>query len=111
MADRVTFTKGSAERIAQAVRIVEAGNRDTSGLPTAPRFGSSGKVFRVGKFTGSWSIDTSNTVTFLNQTATPNTVSAQNIFAAISGTTVTATFRNCAIAKDGTAWYLIAAEC
>lgn len=40
MADRVTFTKGSADRIAKAVRIVEAGNRDTSALPTSPRFGS-----------------------------------------------------------------------
>lgn len=112
MADRVTFTSGSADRIAKVVRIVEAGNRDASALPTSPRFGGGGgKVFRVCKFTGSWSINTAKTITFLNQTATPNTVSAQNIFATLSGTTVTSTFRNCAIAKDGTAWYLIASQC
>jgi hypothetical protein len=47
-------------------------------------------------------------VTFRNQTTTPNTVSAINLFAAISAPSGTA---NCAIAKDGTAWYLIAAQC
>lgn len=111
MADRVTFTPGSAERIAKVVRIVEAGNRDATGYVPGPRLQGGGKVFRVCKFTGSWSIDTSKTVTFLNQTATPNTVAATNLFATISGSTVTSTFLNCAIAKDGTAWYLIAAEC
>jgi len=70
-----------------------------------------GKVFRVCTFTGAWSINATKTVTFKGVTATPNTVAATNLFAAITGTTVTSTFRNCAIAKDGTAWYLIAAQC
>jgi len=111
VADRVTFTPGSAERIARVVRVVEAGNRNATGYVPSPRLQGGGKVFRVCEFTGSWSIDTAKTVTFYNQTATPNTVQAQNIFATLSGTTVTSTFRNCAIAKDGTAWYLIAAQC
>ena len=74
-----------------------------------PRRG--GKVFRICTFTGSWSINASKTVTFKGVTATPNTVAVVNLFATINGSTVTSTTLNCAIAKDGTAWYLIASEC
>jgi hypothetical protein len=70
--------------------------------------GGGGKVFRVCTFTGAWSKNTAKTVTFLGVTTTPNTVSATNLFAAIGDA---ASSRNCAIARDGTAWYLIAAEC
>jgi hypothetical protein len=110
--ERVVFTRPAAERISKAVRIVEAGDRDATGL----RFGkpgdsSAGKVFRVCTFTGAWSKDAAKVVTFRGVTSTPNTAVAQNIFVAISGTTSTSTTKNCAIAKDGTAWYLISAEC
>jgi hypothetical protein len=106
---RVTFTKGAAERIGKVVREVEAGNRDLGPLTFGPRVGGAGgKVFRVCTFTGSWSINASKTVTFRNQTTTPNTASAINLFAAI---TASSSSRPCAIAKDGTAWYLIAAQC
>jgi hypothetical protein len=100
---RVTFTKGAAERIGKVVREVEAGNRDLGPLTFGPRVGTSGKVFRVCTFTGAWSINASKTVTFKNQTSTPNTVSAVNLFYDLpsSGTS------DCAIAKDGTAWYLV----
>jgi hypothetical protein len=70
--------------------------------------GATDKVFRVCAFTGAWSKNTAKTVTFLGVTTTPNTVSATNLFANIA---TAASSRNCAIAKDGTAWYLIAAEC
>jgi len=110
--ERVTFTKPAAERIAKVVRAVEGGDRDAGPLTFGARIGGvSGKVFRVCTFTGSWSINAEKTVTFRNQTATPNTAAAVNLFAAITGTTATSSFRNCAIAKDGTAWYLIAAQC
>jgi hypothetical protein len=66
-----------------------------------------GKVFRVCTYTGAWSIDTDKTVTFKGVTSTPNTVTARNIFSNLSQTGTL----NCAIAKDGTAWYLIAAQC
>jgi hypothetical protein len=103
----VKFTRPAAQRIADAVRKVEGGNRDLGPVELGPRFAaSSGKTFRVCTFTGAWSKNTIKTVTFRNVTATPNTVSASNIFA-----NITATAGNCAIAKDGTAWYLIAAEC
>lgn len=106
MADRVTFTPGSAERIAKVVRIVEAGNRDTGWRPPAPRAASasSGKVFRICTFDGDWPIGSAKSVTFKNQTSTPNTASATNLFFPITdaGSTI-----DCAIAKDGTGWYLI----
>lgn len=69
------------------------------------------KVFRICTFTGTWNIDTQKTVTFRGVTSTPNTVTAQNLFATINGSTNTSTSMPCAIAKDGTAWYLIAARC
>jgi len=105
-AERVTFTKPAAERIAKVVRAVEGGDRDTGPLT----FGSRGvagnpKAFRVCTFTGAWSINDTKTVTFKNQTATPNTVAAVNLFFPVTSTATSST--DCAIAKDGTAWFLI----
>jgi hypothetical protein len=75
VADRVTFTKGSAERIAQVVRIVEAGNRDTGGLPTAPRFGSNNFQLNLATFTGNWQTGEYKVVTLQGST---NTASVYN---------------------------------
>lgn len=102
--DRVTFTQPAAQRIADVVRTVEAGNRDSAGLS----FGRAGaavgsKVFRVCTFTGAWSVGSAKSVSFKYQTTTPNTVSATNLFFPV---TSTATL-DCAIAKDGTAWFLV----
>ena len=106
----VSFSRPAAQRIAKAVRTVEAGDRNQPGLTFDHPMPGGGKVFRVCTFTGAWSKNAAKVVTFRGVTSTPNTAVAQNIFVAISGTTATAT-KNCAIAKDGTAWYLIAAEC
>jgi len=65
--------------------------------------GGGGKAFRICTFTGAWSIDAQKTVTFRNVTTTPNTVSATNLFWPIPD----GEERACAIAKDGTAWYLL----
>lgn len=111
---RVDFTRGAAERIARVVRIVEQGDRGQSG-PTWERVdgggSGGGKVFRICTFTGSWDIDTLKTVTFRNVTTTPNTVAAVNLFATLNVATGATAATPCAIAKDGTAWYLIAARC
>ena len=110
--ERVTFTKPAAERIAKVVRAVEGGDRDCGPLTFGARVGGvSGKVFRICTYTGAWSKNTDKTVTFRGITATPNTAIATNLFANVSGVTATSVTKNCAIAKDGTAWYLIAAEC
>lgn len=102
---RVTFTKGAAERIGKVVRTVEAGNRDQGPLTFGPRVGggSSSKAFRICTFTGSWSINASKTVTFRGVTTTPNTVSVVNLVCGLnpSGSC------DVSVAKDGTAWYLV----
>jgi hypothetical protein len=102
--ERVTFTKPAAERIAKVVRAVEGGDRDTGPLSFGNR-GVAGnpKVFRVCTFTGAWSISATKTVTFKNQTATPNTVAAVNLFCGLSPTAAC----DVSIAKEGTAWYLV----
>jgi hypothetical protein len=102
--ERVTFTRPAAERIAKVVRAVEGGDRDTPGIYFGSAPGAApGKTFRVCTFTGAWSIGSSRTVTFKNQTSTPNTVSASNLFWPIPD----GPLRDCAIAKEGTAWYLL----
>jgi len=101
---RVTFTKSAADRIAATVRTVEAGGRDCGPMNFPGR--DSGKqkpVFRAGTYDTSWAINGQATVTFLNQTATPNTVSATNLFVDLPSQGK----RECAIAKSGTAWYLV----
>jgi len=113
---RVDFTRAAAERIANVVRIVETGDRDGAPLRFGRAIGAGGavvlhrdqKVFRVCTFTAAWSKNTTKVVTLKYQTSTPNTFVATNLFAEITSSTAT---RNCAIAKEGTAWYLIAAEC
>jgi hypothetical protein len=101
----VTFSRQSAQRIAKVVRTVEAGNRDQPGITfDHPQPGGiGGRAFRMATFTGSWSIDATKVVTFIHQTTTPNTTSVVNELISLpdAGT------RNCAIAKEGTAWYLV----
>jgi hypothetical protein len=107
--ERVTFTRPAAERIAKVVRAVEGGDRDCGPLTFGTQPGAvAGKLFRVCTFTGSWSKNSTKTVTFKYQTSTPNTAAASNLFADLG---TAASSRNCAIAREGTAWYLIAAEC
>jgi len=98
--ERVAFTRPAAERIAKVVRKVEAGDRGAAPLRFDRIGGSSGKVFRFCTYTGSWALDALKTVTFRNQT---NTVQAVNLFLSLPDNGQ----RNCAIAKDGSAWHLI----
>lgn len=105
----VKFSRQSAQRIAKAVRTVEGGDRGQAGItfdhpqPTA-------KAFRICTYTATsaWTKGTSKTVEFRYQTTTPNTAVATNLFANV-GTASSGVA--CAIARDGTAWFLIAAEC
>ena len=100
----VSFSRPAAQRIAKAVRVIEAGDRNQPGLTFDHPMpgGVAGKVFRVCTFTGAWSISSSKNVTFKYQTATPNTAAVQNDLISLpsSGT------RNCVIGREGTAWHL-----
>jgi hypothetical protein len=99
----VSFTKAAAVRINDAVLTVEKGNRTHPGLTfDHPQFGGV-KMFRICTFTGSWSIGSTKTVTYKYASSTPNTAVATNLFFPV---TSTATL-DCAIAKDGTAWFLV----
>jgi hypothetical protein len=64
------------------------------------------KVFRVCTFTGAWAINTEKAVTFSGVTSTPNTVSATNLIYDLPSQGELP----CGIAKDGTAWYLVAVK-
>lgn len=103
--ERVVFTRNAADRIADAVLKVERGNRDSQGLSWFPRMDGlgGGKTFRICTFTGSWSIGELKTVTFRNQTTTPNTVAATNLVIGLNPSGEC----DVSIAKEGTAWYLI----
>jgi hypothetical protein len=103
--DRVLFTRPSAERIARVVRIVEQ-TRPEGAAFVSRQLAESPKprLFRIATFSGSWSKNSNKTVTL---TTTTTTVVATNLFASL---TPTGTVK-CAVARDGTAWYLIAAEC
>ena len=65
----VKFSRQSAQRIAKAVRVVEAGDRGQPGITfDHPQFPS--LRVRIATFTGAWDIGQTKTVTLLNSTAT-----------------------------------------
>ena len=68
----------------------------------------SAKVFRICTFTGSWAINATKTVKFKYVPGATNTVNVVNLFADIGTHAQT---RDCAVAREGTAWFLIAASC
>lgn len=105
--DPTQFTRESAERIANVVRAAELATPSARPLnfDRVDTF-KNAKLFRVCTYTGAWSIGSSKTVSFKYQTTTPNTVSATNLFFPITNTATTSA-RDCAIAKDGTAWFLV----
>jgi hypothetical protein len=104
VADPVIFDRSSAERIANAVRRVEIGDRTESPLrfDTVPP-SQQRKAFRIATFSGAWAINSTKTVTFKYQTSTPNTASVVNLVCGLSPS------GSCdvSIAKDGTAWFLV----
>lgn len=112
--DSYRIGPGLRDKLREVVRTVDALTLSSRGPDTrtvhqsVPGRQQAG-VFRICTFTGSWSKTSTKTVTFKYQTATPNTVVATNLFAEI-GTAAQQT-RNCAIAREGTAWFLISAEC
>jgi hypothetical protein len=103
--DPTQFTRESAERIANVVRAAELSSPAARPLSFERIDTQKQRLFRVCTFTGAWSINATKTVTFKYQTATPNTVAALNLFFPFSAATNRTT--DCAIARDGTAWYLI----
>jgi len=103
--DPTQFTRESAERIATVVRAAELASPIARPL-NFERMDvvQKSKVFRVCTFTGAWPTGVEKVVTFKYQTQTPNTASVMNLFFPI---TKAAAAGDCAIAKDGAAWFLV----
>jgi hypothetical protein len=103
--DPTQFTRESAERIANVVRAAELSTPEARPLSFAREdFFRNRKTFRICTFTGDWPIGVSKVVTFKYQAATPNTALALNLFFPLNSPSASG---DCAIAKDGNAWFLI----
>jgi len=105
---RVDFTRGAAERIARVVRIVEQGDRTENAL-TFRRVGGGGGGgigLKLCTFTGAWAAGSSKVLTIANQTTTPNTVLATNLFLGLDPSSEC----NAVIGKAGSDWYLLQAD-
>lgn len=98
--DRVVFLSPDAERIASVVRKVESGARDEAPLRFRRVESLRASSVRMAQFSGAWPIDQPKVVTLLNR---PGTVLATNILINLPD----AVNRKCAIARDGSAWYLV----
>ena len=99
------FDIESAGRIANVVRAVEGTPPPAKPLDYAPvlESGRRGEALRLCTFTGAWAINTAKTLTLKGQTATPNTVSATNLYLGLDPVSSC----DVLIGKAGTAWYLV----
>lgn len=107
MADLTQFDLGSSQRIARVVRQVEQEPRRARPLGFERVDDFRIRPFRVCTFTGEWSIGAAKAVTFKYKTTTPNTVSAANLFFDYLPDKGE---QDCAVAKEGTSWFLIQAR-
>jgi hypothetical protein len=99
----VIFDEAAALRIVNTIRKVETGDRAERPLTfDAVPVPQQRKTFRIATFTGAWSIGATKTVTL--KFATAQTAVATNLFATLPAPLASA---DCAIAKEGTAWYLV----
>lgn len=105
--DGVVFTRGAAERIANAVRIVEIGERDGGGLEMADGgVQQSPKILKLATFTGAWSVDTAKVVTLTGSTQTASVLNMSRELTAITAQTA----QSVIIGKMRGSWYLLEAR-
>lgn len=103
MAERISFTRPSGERIARVVRFVENARADGSSLSFRLQQIAGGKAvgaIKLASFQGPWDRGAIQTVTFKQS---DRTATALNLFFPVPGSQT----RDCAVAKIGTAWHLI----
>lgn len=101
---------GTLHDMVRDYRGAAGGGPPVTRIPTSFDDGpQSHRPIRIGTFgTSSWNINASNTVTLTNVGVTGYTVLVTNLFGNIG---TGSSSRYCAVAKDGTAWYLIQAAC
>jgi hypothetical protein len=104
VADPVIFDRSSAERIANAVRRVEIGDRSESPLrfDTVPP-SQQRKAFRIATFSGPWNPNSTNTVQIVSTGQTVQALNRTFPLFSVPGNLQVA----CSIARDGTAWHLV----
>jgi len=111
MSDLTQFDIGSAVRVSRVVRQVEGDYRRTKPLEFSAAFADARRgefpVFRICTFSGAWAKGDEKTVS-IKYAAVTATATAINLFASVPAPQGVG---DCAIARDGTAWFLIAAEC
>ena len=105
---RVSFTRQGADRIARVVRTVEAGDKKGNGLSFGKRFytppASAGDIFRIAAFTGTWDVDSTKTIEFIDPVHSNATATAINYFCGIAGGEV-------GVARNASnVWHLISWE-
>ena len=116
MAKNVVFDEDSAARIAAAVKWVEQYSLDETpeqeeplppdaDTPEAAPPDASDFIFLSGTFDGAWSKGAYKNVS----TSSLGTLNALNIFADVNDAGESDV--SCAVAREGSVWYLIAAEC
>ena len=113
MTEGFLIGEGVRNKLKETFRVVDAmqggGNGPTSILRTTFDEPPEPTRFRIGTFgTAAWGVETNNTVTLTNVGVTGYTVLVTNLFGSLA---TAASSRNVAVAKDGTAWYLIQARC
>lgn len=109
----VSFTRGAAQRIARAVRVVEAGDRGQQGLRFEHPMPSVTASMRLGKTTASWTKGTLATITLYGSGTPPSETSSSTTLANCVNkfaTVGTGKWVMLGKASNGS-WYLIAAEC
>lgn len=87
--------------------VVRSGFRSTQAALEGD-IASSPKVFRICTFTGAWAIGEAKNIRLKFVPGATNTVNATNLFASVPAPAGTG---DCAIAREGASWFLIAAVC
>jgi len=106
---RVSFTRQGADRIARVVRTVEAGDKKGNGLTFSPRLrpipqAGDSDIFRIAAFTGTWDVDSTATIEFIDPVHSNATATAINYFCGIAGGEV-------GVAKNASnVWHLVSWE-
>jgi hypothetical protein len=112
MPDSFLLSKPFVEKLRTTVaRVNGTPVPGASGSSISPRLDDPGQQplsFRIGTFDGAWNQGAYKDVT-LTSSATSATVNALNLFADVNNAGDSGV--NCAIARDGAVWYLIASEC
>lgn len=103
MSQRAVFTLEAAQRIASAVRKVEAGNRDEAPLSFRRVDFVPSRPIRMARFSGEWPINETKVLTLINKTEEPNTVLVSNLLISLPESLE----RSCAIGREAGSWFLI----